>query len=97
MLPCLPIGSRSSERLAPSSTPDALQRRLAITVDDGYRDQLQAAEVLRSLGVPGSFFICTGFIDEPHHAWWDEIAWLTSGPPTRDLILPRGGCRTACG
>lgn len=64
-------------------------RRLAITVDDGYRDQLDAAEVLVSRGVPGSFFICTGFVDQPHHAWWDEIAWLTSGPPTRDLPASR--------
>jgi peptidoglycan/xylan/chitin deacetylase (PgdA/CDA1 family) len=60
-------------------------RRIAITVDDGYRDQLQAAEVLHARGVPGSFFICTGFVDQPHHAWWDEIAWLTSGPPEQDL------------
>lgn len=56
-------------------------RRVAITVDDGYRDQLGAAEVLAAQGVVGSFFICTGFIDEPHHAWWDEIAWLTADGP----------------
>lgn len=60
-------------------------RRLAITVDDGYRDQLQAAQVLAAHRVPGSFFICTGFVDRPHHAWWDEIAWLTAGPPEQDL------------
>jgi peptidoglycan/xylan/chitin deacetylase (PgdA/CDA1 family) len=51
-------------------------RRVAITFDDGYADQLQAAEVLRARGVVGSFFICTGFVDRPHPAWWDEIAWL---------------------
>lgn len=52
-------------------------RRIAITFDDGYRDQAQAARVLERHGVPGTFFICTGFIDAPHAAWWDEIAWLS--------------------
>ncbi len=56
-------------------------RRIAITVDDGYRDQMLAAEILAARGVPGSFFICTGFVDRPHHAWWDEIAWLLGGNP----------------
>jgi peptidoglycan/xylan/chitin deacetylase (PgdA/CDA1 family) len=60
-------------------------RRIAITVDDGYRDMALAAEVLRSHGAVGSFFVCTGFVDRPHHAWWDEIAWLVGGPPPRDL------------
>ncbi len=64
-------------------------RRIAITVDDGYADQLQVAEVLRSHGVVGSFFICTGFLDERHNAWWDEIAWLTSGSRVRDLPASR--------
>jgi peptidoglycan/xylan/chitin deacetylase (PgdA/CDA1 family) len=60
-------------------------RRIALTFDDGYSDQVQAADVLRRHGVVGSFFVCTGFVDRPHHAWWDEIAWLTSASPARDL------------
>ncbi len=68
-------------------------RRIAITLDDGYRDQVEAARVLRRHGVPGSFFICTGFVDAPRVAWWDEIAWL-SRSLRRDLRaspwLPEG-------
>ncbi len=68
-------------------------RRVAITLDDGYRDQAQAAEILATRGLRGSFFITTGFVDHPRHAWWDEIAWLTGGdcldlPPSR--WLPAG-------
>ena len=55
-------------------------RRIAITVDDGYADQMVAADILAAHGVRGTFFVTTGFIDEPHHAWWDEIAWLTRTP-----------------
>jgi peptidoglycan/xylan/chitin deacetylase (PgdA/CDA1 family) len=68
-------------------------RRIAITLDDGYRDQAQAAEILAARGLVGSFFITTGFVDRPQHAWWDEIAWLTAAgpgdlPPSR--WLPEG-------
>src|SRR4051812_2773576 len=55
-------------------------RRIAITVDDGYADQMLAAEILAAQAVPGTFFVTTGFVDRPHHAWWDEIAWLTQQP-----------------
>ncbi|MDN5861606.1 MAG: polysaccharide deacetylase family protein, partial [Pseudonocardia sp.] len=71
-------------------------RRIAVTVDDGYADQMLAADILAAQGVPGTFFVTTGFVDEPHHAWWDEIAWLTREPvalpPSR--WLP-GGLRPA--
>jgi peptidoglycan/xylan/chitin deacetylase (PgdA/CDA1 family) len=68
-------------------------RRVAITVDDGYADQTQAAEILAARGLSGSSFITTGFVDRPAHAWWEEIAWLTGGdrvdlPPSR--WLPHG-------
>lgn len=74
-------------------------RRVAITLDDGYRDQAAAAQVLARHGVVGSFFVCTGFVDRTHHAWWDEIAWLTAATPARELPpsrwlpggLPAGG------
>jgi peptidoglycan/xylan/chitin deacetylase (PgdA/CDA1 family) len=68
-------------------------RRIAITVDDGYRDQMQAAQVLRSRGLVGSFFVTTGFVDRQGHAWWDEIAWLLAGTPVNlppSNWLPQG-------
>jgi peptidoglycan/xylan/chitin deacetylase (PgdA/CDA1 family) len=69
-------------------------RRIALTVDDGYRDELRAAEVFRAHGVVGSFFVTTGFVDRPRHAWWDEIAWLSRGVPAGGLApcewLPEG-------
>jgi peptidoglycan/xylan/chitin deacetylase (PgdA/CDA1 family) len=60
-------------------------RRIALTVDDGYADELQAARVFAAHGVVGSFFVTTGFVDRPRHAWWDEIAWLARGVPAEGL------------
>jgi peptidoglycan/xylan/chitin deacetylase (PgdA/CDA1 family) len=68
-------------------------RRVAITFDDGYADQVLAADVLRARGLPASFFICTGFIDRSHPAWWDEVAWLVrdiAGDLPASRWLPNG-------
>lgn len=52
-------------------------RFLMITFDDGYRDNFELAlPVLRANGLRATFFLATGFLDEPRLAWWDEIAWM---------------------
>jgi peptidoglycan/xylan/chitin deacetylase (PgdA/CDA1 family) len=57
--------------------PDARGRRVAITFDDGYRDNYELAlPVLRKHGVRAAFFLPTGFLDEPRVPWWDELAWI---------------------
>ncbi|MCA8984092.1 MAG: polysaccharide deacetylase family protein [Planctomycetaceae bacterium] len=73
--------------------PDVLTRPrgkyLLITFDDGYRDNYELAfPVLRACGARATFFIATGFIDQPRVAWWDEIAWMLR--QHRVKKLPRG-------
>jgi peptidoglycan/xylan/chitin deacetylase (PgdA/CDA1 family) len=85
--------TRHFDVIAPSDLldgPDLRRQRLvAVTFDDGYRDNYTLAlPVLRSRGVRAGFFIATGFIDRPHPAWWDEIAWMVRSS-TR-LGLPAG-------
>ena len=74
------------------------QRFVMLTFDDGYRDNFEAAfPILKSHGVPGVFFLTTGFLDRGGLAWWDEIAWmvrasrlagLSGGPHGLDQPLP---------
>lgn len=46
---------------------------LAITFDDGYRDNYTiAAPVLQRLGMPACFFVSTGLIGSDVRPWWDE-------------------------
>ncbi len=48
-----------------------------VTFDDGYRDNYDLAfPVLKRHGVPGVFFITTGFLDQRRVAWWDDISWM---------------------
>jgi len=52
-------------------------RHVMITFDDGYRDNYELAfPILRQHRTPATFFLTTGFLDQPKIAWWDEIAWM---------------------
>jgi peptidoglycan/xylan/chitin deacetylase (PgdA/CDA1 family) len=47
-------------------------RTVAITFDDCYRDNLFAARVLASYGLPASFFVPTSFVGTDHVFDWDK-------------------------
>ncbi len=68
-----------SDVISPDDIEYALRsprgRYTMMTFDDGYRDNYEIAfPILRRHGVPATFFISTGFIDQPTLPWWDEIA-----------------------
>jgi len=56
---------------------------LAITFDDGYRDNYEfAAPVLKAMGLPATFFVVSQFIGSECVPWWDESLtvrqpWMT--------------------
>ena len=57
-----------------------------VTFDDGYRDNHDVAlPILQSHGMKATFFIATGYIDNPHVPWWDEIAWMIRSSPHAGL------------
>lgn len=57
-------------------------RRVVLTFDDGYRDNHDVAlPILRRHGLTATFFLATGFLDEPRVPWWDEIAWMVRRDP----------------
>jgi len=58
----------------------------SITFDDGYTDNLRtAAPILRSAGIPATFFICTGCLGDARGFWWDRLA---SGIGAADRVPP---------
>lgn len=64
---------------------------VVITFDDGYIDNYTTAfPILRSLGVPGVFFLPTAFIGTGHLPWWETIAHTVklSGRRTIRLHYP---------
>lgn len=64
-------------------------RHVVVTFDDGYADNhASALPVLRANGVPATFFITTGFIDDQISPWWDEIAWMVRTSTRAQLTIP---------
>ncbi|WP_435010367.1 polysaccharide deacetylase family protein [Tundrisphaera lichenicola] len=48
-----------------------------VTFDDGYLDNFELAlPILRSLGIPATFFLPAGFLESPRLFWWDHIAYV---------------------
>ena len=63
------------------SVPD---RAIAVTFDDGYLNNLTAAEpILSAHGVPATVFAIANPIKDEREFWWDELAALILRP--RDL------------
>ena len=62
------------ERLRSKTLP---ANAVAVTFDDGYRDNLvNAKPVLARYGVPATLFLATGFVGHDTPFWWDELATM---------------------
>jgi peptidoglycan/xylan/chitin deacetylase (PgdA/CDA1 family) len=68
----------SLRELSTALEAGALSRRsVALTFDDGYRDNLEAAKPrLEQHGVPATFFIASGYLGSERGFWWDELEQL---------------------
>jgi peptidoglycan/xylan/chitin deacetylase (PgdA/CDA1 family) len=48
---------------------------VAVTFDDGYRDNfLNALPILKRLGIPATIFLTTGCVQEAKLPWYDQVA-----------------------
>jgi len=82
------------ERMRSGRVP---RNALAITFDDGYRDNLtEAAPILARHGLPATVFLTTGCIGTGQIPWFDQLAIALKTTPrealrlSADRILPLG-------
>jgi peptidoglycan/xylan/chitin deacetylase (PgdA/CDA1 family) len=65
-------------------------RAVALTFDDGYRDQLElAVPMLERLELPATFFLVPGLLEGTVQAWWEQLAWIFTRA-TRDSVVWEG-------
>lgn len=72
------------------------RRRVVVTFDDGYADNVAAAtDVLAAAGAPATFFVSAGLVDSTTPLWWDELTHLffTGAPRQRHVALDIAGAR----
>jgi peptidoglycan/xylan/chitin deacetylase (PgdA/CDA1 family) len=53
---------------------ERLTRAVALTFDDGYRDNLLVAKpILEQHGLPATVFVTTGYVGSERDFWWEEL------------------------
>ena len=66
--------------------------RVAITIDDGYVDNLTTGiPLIADAGVPATLFAATGHIETGRRFFWDEMQRLLTGPGQRPKRLELDG------
>jgi peptidoglycan/xylan/chitin deacetylase (PgdA/CDA1 family) len=71
---------RLDDALRRLDSGDALPpRAVALTFDDGYRDNLElAVPLLRSLDLPATFFLVPGLLSRQSDPWWEIVSWAVT-------------------
>lgn len=65
------------ELIARTRAKESLRNYIALTFDDGYRDNFTAARpILQKYNVPATFYLTTQFTTVKKSFWWDELEQL---------------------
>ena len=51
------------------------QNAVAVTIDDGYRDFLDAYSIFEKFGIPATVYLISDFLDRGSWLWWNRIDW----------------------
>lgn len=65
-----------------------LDRTIAVTIDDGYYDQVAiGAPLFAAYDCPVTTFVATGFLDGELWFWWDKVKYVFRHTPRREIRL----------
>ncbi len=67
------------------------RKLIAITLDDGYRDNMQfAAPVFSKHNAPYTIFVAPGMVDGRADIWWEDLSAIIAERDEIRVALPRG-------
>ncbi len=84
---CIDIVSidEALKRIAKGNTK---QPFVALTFDDGYRDNIETAyPILQAFKVPFTLFVCSGFVDRKICIWWLSLEQIIQANNSLDLLI----------
>lgn len=62
------------DQVAKGEFPNRHRYSVVITFDDGYRDNFVCAfPILKSLGIPATVFLATGYVEAGQLPWYDQV------------------------
>ncbi|MYZ48488.1 polysaccharide deacetylase family protein [Propylenella binzhouense] len=69
------------------AAPETADRRIAVTLDDGYRDNLEyALPVFRRHGCPFTIFVTPGYCDRTAELWWEALDRIIAGADVLEAV-----------
>ncbi|NOY63455.1 MAG: polysaccharide deacetylase family protein [Gammaproteobacteria bacterium] len=72
--------------------PNPKERLMAITFDDGFRNNVtHAAPILKNLGIPATFFLSTGYIGKQRWMWTDRLENAIAQSESKFITRPGNG------
>ena len=86
---CLKLTELLARRAAGTLPANAV----AVTFDDGYADNLEAAlPLLERHGIPATIFVLSGFVGGRQETWWDRLEQTVFAAPAlpEEIDLPVG-------
>jgi len=71
---------------------------IALTLDDGYRDNLaNAVPIFRRHEVPYTIYVAPGMVDRKHAIWWEDVEAVIANRKRIRVVFPKGETAYECG
>lgn len=79
------------KRISEAKSPTAKRPFLAVTLDDGYRDNKEiAAPIFAKHNMPYTIYVAPGFVDGQADLWWDDLEHIIAARDTLHIDLEKG-------
>lgn len=81
----------AAERIKNAKSSNSERPFIAVTLDDGYRDNKEiAAPIFAKYNMPYTIYVAPGFVDGKADLWWDDLEHIIAARDTVHVDLEKG-------